>query len=118
MLSAHVVAWILTNGPLPADKPWGLHRCDNPPCCNPGHVFPGTNAENVTDMVAKGRHRHGESDQRGEKNNSAKLTAAIVAEVRRRLSYGERGARIAASLGVSNQTIYGIKSGKYWQSVP
>jgi len=55
--SAHRIAWILTNGPPPPDTPFVLHRCDNPPCCNPDHHFLGTQADNIRDMVAKGRAR-------------------------------------------------------------
>lgn len=51
---AHRVAWSLTNGPIPTSLSV-LHRCDNPPCCNPAHLYLGTQAENVADMMA--RHR-------------------------------------------------------------
>lgn len=51
---AHVVAWTLTNGAVP-DGCHVLHRCDNPPCCNPAHLFVGTQQVNVADMHAKGR---------------------------------------------------------------
>lgn len=58
MRRVHQVAWILTNGPIPPGM-GVLHRCDNQPCCNPSHLFIGTQADNVADMVAKGRHRNG-----------------------------------------------------------
>jgi uncharacterized protein YjiS (DUF1127 family) len=51
---ANRVAWKLTNGPIPDGK-CVLHRCDNPPCCNPGHLFTGTRGDNNRDMHAKGR---------------------------------------------------------------
>lgn len=55
---AHRQAWILTNGPIPAEK-LVCHHCDNRRCCNPKHLFVGTTFDNMRDMVRKGRHRFG-----------------------------------------------------------
>lgn len=51
---AHRVAWILTHGPIPEGMVV-CHHCDNPPCCNPKHLFVGTQADNVHDRDRKGR---------------------------------------------------------------
>lgn len=54
LVKAHRAAYELTHGPLPAGVVL-RHSCDNPPCCNPAHGVPGTQADNVADMIARGR---------------------------------------------------------------
>ena len=51
---AHRISWEMKNGPIP-DGLHCLHRCDRPECCNPSHLFIGTQADNIADMIKKGR---------------------------------------------------------------
>lgn len=58
LIVTHRVAWSLSNGPIPE----GLvirHTCDNPPCCNPAHLIPGTKADNNRDMYERDRAARG-----------------------------------------------------------
>ena len=89
-------AWVGPIGPGMAV----CHRCDNPPCINPEHLFLGERAVNNSDMRAKNRHAHGETSP------SAKLTDAQVTEIRERYAAGAVLQReLAAEFGVCCPTI-------------
>jgi hypothetical protein len=88
-----------------------LHRCDNPPCCNPAHLFPGTNAENIADCKAKGR------DNKGIRNGRARLDEERVKRIKLRFSSGESIPSIAADFGVAHGTVHAIVTGKSWRHV-
>ena len=106
---AHRVAYQLYVGEIPA----GLcvcHRCDNPGCVNPSHLFLGTQADNTHDRENKGRGK----DQCGEKNGSSKLTEKQVIEIRARHSEGIAQVALAKELGVSQATISLIVRDHTW----
>lgn len=109
---AHRVAWTLSQGEIP-DGLQVLHRCDNPPCVNPAHLFLGTQEENVADMGAKGRAR-GHSAP-GESNPMAKLTWEQAEEIRRAYAAGEGSYKtIGQRYGVHAQTVCDIVRGRRW----
>lgn len=100
---------------------YALHGCDNPPCCNPAHLRPGTQAENMQEMTARGRngaHLWPGRMPRGEAHGSAVLSQADVAAIRRRLRAGETKTAIAMSFGVSRSTVSLIARGRTWQPLP
>lgn len=108
---AHRVAYWLAGGVEPGDLSV-CHRCDNPPCCNPRHLFLGTQADNNADMDAKGRR------SRGSKHSSSKLTEAAVLEVRALLAEGLTHRAIAARFGVCHAVVGCIARGTTWSHVP
>jgi hypothetical protein len=82
MLYAHRVAWELANWPVP-DGLCVCHRCDNPGCVNPKHLFLGIHRENMHDMLRKGRNRYKiPALRQGESCSAAKLTENDVRKIR------------------------------------
>ena len=95
------------------EVPVGLevcHSCDNPPCCNPDHLFAGTRSDNMQDMVNKGR------SYRGSNNNPLKLTEDDVLEIYRLSDAGGASQyTIARQFGVNDRYIWLIVNGRRWK---
>lgn len=103
---AHRAAWESEAGPIPSGM-FVLHRCDNPPCCNPRHLFLGTQADNLRDMWSKGRGRGGANPNplRGEAHPNAKLTDRQRDDAVLRVELGESRRSVARSFGVNPTVI-------------
>lgn len=106
---AHRLAWEVANGPIPE----GLlvcHKCDVPACVNPDHLFLGTNADNMADRDAKGRH----TPLVGIRHNLAKLDEAAVLAIR---ADTRSHAVVARQYGVTLFTISKIRLRKIWKHI-
>ena len=108
--SAHRAAYEVFVGAIPE----GLHvrhNCDNPWCVNPEHLVVGTPADNMDDMVRRGR------SLKGKMNPQAKLTEDDVRDIKRRLRAGQMQTDIAAQYGVWQSAIQKISSGESWRHI-
>jgi hypothetical protein len=106
-VKAHRYSWALHYGPIP-DGLCVCHRCDNPSCVNPGHLFLGTHAANMADAARKGRVHMGED------NGTALLTENEVLEIVERCRAGETVMEVANDYGVSSGCIYSLIRGDSW----
>ena len=108
---AHRVAMFLSSKLADLDtKLLVLHRCDNPKCCNPRHLFLGTHSDNTRDAVSKGRQFI--PDNRGARSGNAKLTLEQADEIRTKYAFGYGPQqKIAAEYGVSQMVISKIVRG-------
>ena len=140
---SHQVAKASVVGPIPPGS-CVCHTCDNPPCCNPAHLFIGTDTDNARDKIAKGRarpqtgenhwmkkhpelikrgdqhhsHLHPELRVRGSKHGNAILNEQLVVEIRDRHRSGETYRSMSAAFHVSRSTIKSVVTRRMWRHVP
>lgn len=100
---AHRVSYELHVGAIPKGM-LVCHKCDNPGCVNPNHLFLGTQSDNMIDMATKGRH-------------TGKLTPEEVAKIRN-MAGSDTHKNIALLFGLSQQTVSGIINRKTWKHIP
>jgi len=113
---AHRLSLMLAGRDLATDQ-LACHSCDTPLCVNPSHLWVGTHADNMADMVSKGRHRAG-MVPRGSAVKTSKLTEIAVVGIRQQLASGVAKAEIARAYGVSRASVYFIANGQSWTHVP
>jgi len=101
---AHIVAWLLTHGPIP-DGMCVCHRCDVPLCVRPDHLFLGTQRENIQDASRKGRLNVARPGRQ-------KVSAEDIAIMRSRVASGETCKAVAADFGICRNTLSEIVQGK------
>ncbi len=108
---AHRAAWRLFVGPIPEGM-FVLHKCDNPVCLNPLHLFLGTQSDNAKDMWSKGRANPKPS--LGSSHGMSKLNDDAVREI---LASSESGKALAGKFGVSQSTIGDVRKRRIWKHV-
>lgn len=113
-MKSHRISYFLSFGTL-IDGLLVCHRCDNPPCCNPNHLFLGTAMENQRDSILKGRSRKAI----GEYASSAKLKEDQVVEIRCLHSVGNTSfKKLSTIFGVARSTVEKIVKRKTWRHIP
>ena len=108
---SHRLSWEMANGAIPAGMNV-LHRCDNPSCVNPGHLFIGTHAQNMADMKFKGRAYHASQ----ELHPMAKLDSSRAREIFLFANSGHTKASIARNFGITRRVVLQIQRGGLWSS--
>ena len=116
-LISHRVAFELCNGKIP-DGYIVCHICDNPSCCNPGHLMLGTAKSNAADMLIKNRQKSKEYAAKGSVNGMSKLIEKDVLEIRERYEKEDVNQyQLAEDYGVSQPAIGSILRRKTWRHI-
>lgn len=111
-LRASRISWQIHFGDI-TESLCVLHRCDNPECTNPVHLFLGTKKENLEDMTNKGRRRSAV----GERQGRAVLTEGVVRRIRERYANGEKQEDIAKDFSVGHRAISKVVTRRTWRHV-
>lgn len=110
---AHRLSYAFANNVELSRDIYVCHKCDNPGCVNPAHLFLGDARINAHDAMRKDRHGHGES------HGMHVLTSDAVQHIRRIVaSQTGKGGELARKFGVTRHTIFAIKKGLTWKSLP
>jgi hypothetical protein len=107
----HRASWRLFKSEIPGGL-FVLHRCDNPKCVNPTHLFLGNQTDNMADMYRKGRDRQGVS--KGEEHGMSKLTSDAVLEIR---TSNESGVVLARKFGITPTTVCDVRKRRIWKHI-
>lgn len=110
-IRAHRFAWFLKTGKLIPDNIMACHKCDNPSCVNPDHLFLGTAKDNVNDMLSKGRDNY----LNGQDSPSSLLNNKTVLKIYRNTKLTQ--IQLSKIYKVAPSTISAIKNGQNWSSV-
>lgn len=108
---AHRIAYELTHGSIPKGL-YVLHHCNNPPCCNPNHLYAGTQKDNMKQMIVDGHSCV------GEKHPMGKLRGEDILKIKKLYSTGRYTLKeIGIMFGTSDKNIHLIKSNKRWKHI-
>lgn len=121
IIKAHRLAYLLKYGEIPQGMQV-LHKCDNPPCCNPEHLMLGTTKDNMRDAHQKGRlagrgRNFGMTKRRGELHPTATITNEQAKEIRARFLAGEKVADIGRAMGIGYHIAYSVAHGLSFQYI-
>lgn len=111
-IAAHRYSFLLHTGIHPGDKEV-CHKCDNPSCVRPDHLFLGTHDDNMKDAASKKRL----PGAKGTRNAGNKYPESKIREIKSKLCEKLSISEIAASCGVSPALVYLIRDGKIWRHV-
>lgn len=108
VVRAHRYAYVIVNGKEPENCV--LHTCDNPSCCNPRHLYDGTQSDNMRDRRDRGR----ENRRHGDLNGRSKLTRETVDAIRKMRADGVAPIEIRRQFGISRAQEWRIATGRAW----